>query len=258
MQGNKLVKVIGQINSVANPEGTGRDDLGVEILIKSEHLIRTVSSTQSTAVRCLAEKIKKTFKDLRALFKKYQQNIEVVDPQLRNNPDLVDALFSFENTWEKGAAYFTDTKKCYQLLHFSQRIEALKEKHAQFSGQIEDRDAEIFVSIPCILVLMAINNEDKGLWSTFCPDIFKNDTELNKVLKELKDLFGGKMFWEDFELYNYIEKTILDMDLPAEIKGKDHELKIELILQKIKWLSMQVSRKSPSEWNLFLDVLLIS
>jgi glutaredoxin-related protein len=144
----KLVKVIGQINSVANPEGTGRDDLGIEILIKSEHLIRTVSTTQSKAVRCLAEKIKKTFKDLRVLFKKYQQNIEVVDPQLRNNPDLVDALYAFENSWEKGAAYFANSKKCQQLLNFSQRIEAIKEKHSKFATQIEDRDAEIFVSIP--------------------------------------------------------------------------------------------------------------
>jgi len=256
----KLVKVIGQINSVANPEGTGRDDLGIQILIKSEHLIRTVSATQSTAVRWLAEKIKKTFKDLRALFKKYQQNIEVVDPQLRNNPDLVDALFAYENSWEKGAAYFTDSKKWQQLLHFSQRIEALKEKHSKFANQIEDRDAEIFVSIPSILVLMATNNEDKGLWATFWPDIFKIETKLNQVLKELKELFGGKMIWEDFELYNYIEKTILDMDLPDNLKEKvkDQELKIELILLKIKWLSMQVSRQDPTEWNLFLDVLLMS
>ena len=50
------------------------------------------------------------------------------------------------------------------------------------------------------------------------------------------------------------------MDLPDNLKEKvkDQELKIELILQKIKWLSMQVSRQDPSEWNLFLDVLLIS
>ena len=107
---------------------------------------------------------------------------------------------------------------------------------------------------------MAINNEDKRLWATFCPDIFKEGTKLNKVLGELKDLFGGKMIWEDYELYNYVEKTILDMDLPDNLKEKvkDQELKIELILQKIKWLSMQVSRQDPSEWNLFLDVLLIS
>ena len=163
----RLVKVIGQINSVANPEGTGRDDLGADILIKSEHLIRRVSATQSKAVRTLADKIKKTFKDLRALFKKYQQNIEVVDPQLRNNPDLVDALFAFENSWEKGAAYFTDSKKCNQLLHFSQVIEAIKEKHSKFANQIDDRDAEIFVSIPCIMVLMGIDGEDKGLTAQF-------------------------------------------------------------------------------------------
>lgn len=77
---------------------------------------------------------------------------------------------------------------------------------------------------------------------------------------ELKELLGGKMIVEDYELYNYIEKIILDMDLPEDLKEKvkDQELKIELILQKIKWLSMQVSRNDPSEWNLFLDVLLIS
>ena len=94
----------------------------------------------------------------------------------------------------------------------------------------------------------------------FCPEIFQESTELNKVLMELKELLGGKMIVEDYELYNYIEKIILDMDLPDALKEKvkDQELKIELILQKIKWLSMQVSRNDPSEWNLFLDVLLIS
>lgn len=255
----KIVKVIGQINSVANPEGTGRDDLGVEILIKAEYLIRRVSATQSKAVRTLADKIKKTFKDLRALFKKYQQNIEVVDPQLRNNPDLVDALFAFENTWEKGAAYFTDSKKWNQLLHFSQIIEAIKEKHPRFAVQIEDRDAEIFVSIPCILILMSIDNEDKGLCAQFCPEMFNDGTDLNKVLKELSELLGGSKIWEDYELYNAIEKTILDIDLPEDMKQKlkDQEMKIEVILQKIKWLAMQLSRNDPTEWNLFLDVLLI-
>jgi hypothetical protein len=82
---------------------------------------------------------------------------------------------------------------------------------------------------------------------------------MNNVLIELKELLGDKLICEDYELYNYIEKQILDMDVPDSVKNivKDQELKIELILQKIKWLSMQVSRADPSEWNLFLDVLLI-
>jgi hypothetical protein len=37
--------------------------------------------------------------DFRNLLKKYEQNIEVVDPQLKNNVELVEILVEFENTW---------------------------------------------------------------------------------------------------------------------------------------------------------------
>ena len=46
----------------------------------------------------LAEKIKKTFLDFRNLLKKYEQNIEVVDPQLKNNVELVEILVDFWKT----------------------------------------------------------------------------------------------------------------------------------------------------------------
>jgi len=39
---------------------------------------------------------------MRHLFRKYDENIEIVDPQLKNNPELVDSLYIFESTWEKG------------------------------------------------------------------------------------------------------------------------------------------------------------
>ena len=50
-------------------------------------------------MRVLADRIKKAFLDFRNLLKKYEQNIEVVDPQLKNNVELVDILVEFENTW---------------------------------------------------------------------------------------------------------------------------------------------------------------
>lgn len=77
----------------------GRDDLTNDILHASEGLSRRISPTQSNAVRNLAQRIKKVFIDFRNLLKKYDQNIEVVDPQLKNNADLVDILIEFENSW---------------------------------------------------------------------------------------------------------------------------------------------------------------
>jgi hypothetical protein len=50
-------------------------------------------------VRKLAERIKKSFLDFKLLLRKYEQNIEVVDPQLKNNAELVEILVEFENAW---------------------------------------------------------------------------------------------------------------------------------------------------------------
>jgi len=76
----KLIQILGKINSVANPEGMGRDDLSNDILLAAEGIYRRISPAQSKAVRNLAERIKKGFLDFRQLLRKYEQNIEVVDP----------------------------------------------------------------------------------------------------------------------------------------------------------------------------------
>lgn len=41
----KLIQILGKINSVANPEGMGRDDLGNDILLTAEGIYRRVSPT---------------------------------------------------------------------------------------------------------------------------------------------------------------------------------------------------------------------
>lgn len=81
-------------------------------MLASEGISRRISSNQSKAVRKLAENIKKSYTKLRTLMRKYGDNIEGVDPQLKNNPDLVKHLVEFENSWEKGKSYFIDNKKC--------------------------------------------------------------------------------------------------------------------------------------------------
>ena len=40
---SKLIQILGKINSVANPEGMGRDDLSNDILLAAEGIFRRVS-----------------------------------------------------------------------------------------------------------------------------------------------------------------------------------------------------------------------
>ena len=80
-----MVQQIGKINSVANIEGNGRDDLKVDILIAAEGLTRRISSVRSRAVKQLAEQIRSSFTSIRHLLRRFESNIEIVDPQLKNN-----------------------------------------------------------------------------------------------------------------------------------------------------------------------------
>lgn len=56
-----LCKIISHLNSVANYEGKGRDDLSLEILIRAEEILRKVTIKESKSVRLLALNIRDCF-----------------------------------------------------------------------------------------------------------------------------------------------------------------------------------------------------
>lgn len=98
---------------MANIERHGRDDLDYSILQSSEDVFNNISECESESLRILAGNVKKSFENLRILLRKYSKNIEIVDPQLRNNCDLVQFLGAYESYWEKGKNYFLEKEKCY-------------------------------------------------------------------------------------------------------------------------------------------------
>ena len=48
--------------------------------------------------------------------RKYGENVEVVDPQLKNNAELSEVLSDFEKTWTLGKEHLLDPIKCNHLL----------------------------------------------------------------------------------------------------------------------------------------------
>ena len=120
----------------------------------ADDVCRKISTSQSKAIRMLADKILKSFSHLRRLFvERYAPNVEVVDPQLRNNPELVQSVLDFERDWCLGRNHLLPKQHREQLILFSQLIEITCEKYPSFKEQVECSDAEIFVTIPYLLVL---------------------------------------------------------------------------------------------------------
>lgn len=177
---------------------------------------------------------------------------------MKNNNELVEILVEFENSWSQGLTYFLDTKKMNQLLHFSQVIEATAEKHKGFAEQLEQRDAEIFLVIPSLLILKSLENDDKDICASFHPDMADLTTDSGRSMGNLKKIYEkGRKKYGIYDFYNLMEKLLIEVDVTDEEKRIVTELDIERTLVKdIKGLAMMLSRFKPADWNKFLDVVI--
>lgn len=238
----ELVEIFCKINSVANYEGKGRDDLGVEILLAAESALR--ENEKSTAIKKLAKKIEDSFNKFRATFHRYEQCVELIDPQLRNNRDLVESLVQFEDTWTKGKFFFLDSDIMNLLIEFSNLVESLGEKYNDVKEKLESMDADVFIIIPSMAILKSLKDKDERIY-TFC------DKPLDKVFEDLKE--KTKNLTND--AYTVIEKGLLDKE-NDERSLKDVKLtkeKLNEFINEIKGAAMILQRSRPADWNLFME-----
>ena len=261
----KLINNILQLNKIANVNGKGRYDLPPDILFKAEKVLVTVSENQSKGMRNLALKIKNSLNVIRSLFHKYSKNIEGIDPQLKNNKDLSNSLLYFENKFELGKIYLLDNQKYNQLLFFSQIIEIICEKYNKYSIRelIENDDPSIFVSLPSILLLKAMNKEDQNICKEYITGLNDKNNESGKLFNEIKNMKKEikKIIGDANKTYNILEKSILfdgtkeqliiDKEIEKYIKNKEI---ISGIKKGLTNLSLHLQRYKPSQWNTFFQL----
>ena len=137
-------------------------------------------------------------------------------------------------------------------------IEATAEKHKQFADQLEQRDAEIFLNIPALLILKSIENDDKEICSIFYPDMYDRSCETWRQVASLKSFYETlRKRFGSYELYNLLEKCLIDVSLDTSDQKLFTELSLEeLMIKPIRCLAMQLSRFRPADWNKFLDVVI--
>ena len=203
--------------------------------------------------------MKSTLNELRYLLRKYNLNIEGVDPQLLNNPELVNKLYNFEQIWEKEKIYLCNKNKYNQLMIFNKIIELVSEKYKgkNISSLIEESDPKIIIIIPVILILRSIDSHNYGIINNFISNVQKDKTFISvkntiiSVYKKIKDSYYAYNLFEKLLLFNEEKEEI---DIIKEMENYISFEKIKLFIKNIKTLSINIQRDKPSEWNEFFQL----
>ena len=121
-------------------------------------------------------------------------------------------------------------------------------------------DAEIFVVIPCLLVLNSLDGDDRKLCQNyFSPAETKNDKEKDHYLGIIQHYLKMKKETTDvYKLYNIVEIKILDKPIQNnELKKlKIQENDLNELVHGIKRTAMSIQRYNPTDWNSLLETVL--
>lgn len=106
-------------------------------------------------------------------------------------------------------------------------------KYKQFNEQVTDRDTDIFVSIPALLILKCLDDDDKGICRSFFPPLYGEDAissdsaeseqqepssvdkaEVMKRFEQLKEIYENcrRKSNNEYNFFNLVERSILGME----------------------------------------------
>jgi len=163
---HELVACLARLNSVANFQRKGRDDLGVGILDSAVDLLRLCAHSRGNllgAAQTIAVNVVESFEELRDYLHEVQHHLDRLHPQLCQNPGLVARLVRWEETWEIAARYVQSTPVLHAVCHLVPEIRRAQKVCPALAAMVEDTDAELFMVLPRIFWLCFLAEPERPM-----------------------------------------------------------------------------------------------
>lgn len=172
MEKRALVQCIAKLNSVANFQRKGRDDLTVSILDASCELLEAclvgrrnaaAPSVDPASARVLAEQVVEVFEEMRDYLNEVSNHLDLLHPHLCQNAGLVAQLVRWEEAWEIGARYVHNEDVLGALCYLVPQLERAQRAEPALAAMAEDCDAELFLVLPRIVLLCLFSDPARAI-----------------------------------------------------------------------------------------------
>merc|ERR1740121_1941619 len=158
---HRFAGLIARINSVANHCRKGRGDLGPDVLMAAQRVLRECDAAagqggltdELRAARLLASGVVASFDALRGYLHRVRYRMEHVHSQLCNNAELVKRLVSWEENWEIGSRFVQRRPILAAVGDAVAQLRRARQLVPGFAAMCSELDAELFLILPRMLWL---------------------------------------------------------------------------------------------------------
>jgi hypothetical protein len=281
----QMVDSITRLNSVANVNRKGRDDLQVDVLIEANETLRKCNAAGASqenadlmqAAKILSTDVVESFNAIRQYFREIATCLERVDPHLGNNSGLVTRLVDWEESWEVGTAYLQQRRVLQALCDAVAEIRKVQVYAPKLADMFDECDVELFLVVPRLIWMrfLALPQVQSPLLARLLPHHFTDIASGNPSL--------GAELQTFFEKYLTVEHSIRDSqrdkDMAAAravlatrvVSGGDNsdesfasvphayranvQAQVESLMHELEGWSMELQRHCPEDWNQYSAVL---
>ena len=172
-----LVACTARLNVAANLQRKTFDELTVEIRENAVALLRMCAMDPETplqAVRAIAQQVVQSFDEVRDCLRAMRDKVELINPQLSQNSELVNALMRWEEAWIIGVRYIQTRPVLGAFCKILPRLLRATQISSKFALMCANFDAELFLVLPRIVWLSFLDSPESftGLISNLLPHRF--------------------------------------------------------------------------------------
>jgi hypothetical protein len=287
-----LVQCIAHINSVANFQRKGRDDLGADILESSQTVLERFGISSKEVVAAgkgnapaqtiisdaisqraglsIAVDVVASFEATRQYLQQVRRCIERVDPHLCNNIGLVARLVDWEESWEVGARYVRNAVLQEATCDIVHECHAAAHLAPALGTMCSDCDVELFLVLPRLLVLLCLAEPSEprcGLLKVLLPHRFPElelrlaeDPEFAALIDQFKqvvDQLGSNPGASGAYPWAVLVRRAVNGDLEPTIQSLEPSLRdrVAALMRVIEKWSLELQRHCAEDWNQCSSVL---
>jgi hypothetical protein len=280
-QGN-FVDRVSKLNSVANVRRKGRDDLKADILVAALSALQPQASTargsSSGAAAVLATDVVESYECLRQYLRKVGGCLERVDPHLSNNPEMVERLVDWEESWEVASRYVQKPALLGAICDIVDELRLLQRLAPEFKGMCDDCDVELFLVLPRIVWLWFLGRPDTraellrsllpqrfggengagGAWDAEISALVEKFDQVNKLLTESSRTCDATSHAQKLLVRRVVKgsSSAADFDGIAGESVAAAQAATEGLMRDMEKYSMELQRHCPDDWNQTSAILL--
>jgi hypothetical protein len=255
----RLFACLSRLNSVANVNRKGREDLSPEVFNVAAVALRNGITDGNAPNSAIIIEVVEAYEAMRDYLRRVEPFLDQVAPRLSENAGLAARLAQLEEGWELGATYLLQKPMCEGTCSLVKELKAILDADSRLSQLCETCDVEWLLVLPRLLWLCYLESpsrHEEVLKHLLPHQLAEATVHTNTRLQDLHAAYARARHSLRSAASSASSGWLLMVQqVSTGAAGPDSPPEVSELVKVLEPWSMELQRHCPQDWNQYSGLL---